>query len=185
MIGTARLLAVLLTAAVMVVAAPAAAGARQPSGPVPPLPDPMPWITRGPCPGWPDGTAAGCYYRPGTVLHGQTLPAGALFTDGPRTTAHELGHAFDATRMDASERQRFATLIGMPDTPWESRVAFAAGLVTLDPAGLEEAFADAYMACRMRDRDLWSIWFASLQVSPRMLRRVCVLIGDAAASPSP
>jgi hypothetical protein len=117
----------------------------------PPLPNPMPRIIRGPCPGLDE--AAGCFIPAGDADYtGTPWPTGAVFTDGYRfTTAHELGHAFDATMMDAGERQRFIHLTRMfpGDVAWNSTYVDEEGRLLDTGNSPAEVFADAYASCRI------------------------------------
>jgi hypothetical protein len=118
----------------------------------PRLPNPMPQIIRGPCPGMGD-EAEGCFVAAGEADYtGTPWPRGAVFTDGYRfTTAHELGHAFDATMMDAGERERFVRLTGMfaDDEYWASTYIDDEGRLLDVGESPAEVFADAYASCRI------------------------------------
>lgn len=116
----------------------------------PPLPNPMPQIVRGACPGMGDD-AEGCFVPAGEADYiGTPWPTGAVFTDGYRfTRAHELGHAFDATMMDAGERERFVRLTQMfaDDELWNSTYTDEAGRLLDVGDSPAEVFADAYASC--------------------------------------
>jgi hypothetical protein len=131
-------------------AMPAVAAARPLAVARPPLPQPMPQILRAACPGLED-EVAGCFIGAGEAdVYGTAYPAGAVFTSGDQfETAHELGHAFDATMMDDGERNRFATLVGRLDEYWSSTYTDEQGRLIQSGDSLAEAFADAYANCRL------------------------------------
>jgi hypothetical protein len=83
----------------------------------------MPQIVRGACPGMGDD-AEGCFVAAGEADYTGTPwpPAPCSPTATASRRAHELGHAFDATMMDAGERERFVRLTGMfaDDEYWAS-----------------------------------------------------------------
>jgi hypothetical protein len=116
----------------------------------PPLPNPMPRIIHSECPGMGD-EAEGCFVPAGEADYaGTPWPTGAVFTDGYRfTRAHELGHAFDATMMDAGERERFVRLAGMfaDDEMWVSTYVDEQGRLLDVGESPAEVFADAYASC--------------------------------------
>lgn len=116
----------------------------------PPMPSPMPRIVHGSCPGMEDD-AAGCFVPAGEAdFTGTPWPTGAVFTDGYRfTKAHELGHAFDATMLDAGERERFVRLTGMfaDDELWVSTYVDELGRLLDAGNSPAEVFADAYASC--------------------------------------
>jgi hypothetical protein len=118
----------------------------------PPPPNPMPQIVRGACPGMGDD-AEGCFVAAGEADYtGTPWPTGAVFTDGYRfTRAHELGHAFDATMMDAGERERFVRLAGLfaDDELWASTYVDEQGRLLDVGESPAEVFADAYASCRI------------------------------------
>lgn len=137
-----------LYAAVTLLAFPAAASAGVAR---PPLPDPMPEVIIGECPGL-EGEVAGCYFAPGEGdVRGGVYPGGAVFTltSDRFTTLHELGRAFDGQRMDAGERNRFATLLDRTDEVWSSNYTDEQGRVIQDPRSLAGVFGNAYANCRM------------------------------------
>jgi hypothetical protein len=97
-----------------------------------------------------------------------------LDSDDDFTRQHELGHLFDAQRLDGSERSGLAQLLGAPaDAPWD---------VGTDEQCLEavcpsERFADAYATCRLKfspDGE-WADAYGYTP-SPRTHRRVCAAI---------
>jgi hypothetical protein len=99
---------------------------------------------------------------------------------------HEIGHAYDRQTMDAHERQRFATLIGMPRSRWfDNRVDPAGNYVTGD-GSVGEFFADEYATCRMQLLPMigstWTTSYGYWPSVPRQLR-ICALIARAARSP--
>jgi hypothetical protein len=155
----------LVAAVVLTLAASANAAAHVQLPVRPPLPTPMPQIIRGACPGLPD--AAGCNVPIGDEdATGRVYATGAVFTTGYRfTTMHELGHAFDATRMDDGERytDEQGRLIQSPDS-------------------LAEIFADAYANCRLRrvvaPGHLWEAGYGYFPTA-RQHRQVCKLIARA------
>lgn len=116
----------------------------------PPMPNPMPQIVHGACPGMGDD-AAGCFVSAGQADYtGRAWPTGAVFTDDDRfTRAHELGHAFDATMMDAGERSRFVRLANMftDDEAWNSTYVDDQGRLLDVGNSPAEVFADAYASC--------------------------------------
>lgn len=99
----------------------------------PPLPNPMPPIAIASCPGAPE--TDGCY-RSDVNQIWLRRRAGAFML------AHELGHAFDAQRLDDGERHRFARLVDALDAPWLPSGDYD---LNLDYAG--EDFADTYAEC--------------------------------------
>lgn len=118
----------------------------------PALPNPMPQVIHGACPGMGDD-AAGCFVAAGEADYtGRPWPTGAVFTDGDKfTKEHELGHAFDATMMDAGERERFVRLTGMfaDDELWVSIYVDENDRVIDTGNSPAEIFADAYASCRI------------------------------------
>jgi hypothetical protein len=144
-----RRAAVICLGAAVLLAAPAHADAALKRPARPPLPDPMPQMTIGECPG--EGEAAGCYIGIGEAdINGNVYAHGATFTvDRSRfARLHELGHAYDATMMDAGERNRFASLMDMSDLLWTWSDDID-GAIVQSPGTPAEKFADAYAACRM------------------------------------
>jgi hypothetical protein len=140
----------LLAAFATVLLTPTVAAARPLAVARPPLPQPMPQILKAACPGLED-EVAGCYLAPDTAdPYGNAYPLGAVFTSGYRfETAHELGHAFDATMMDDGERNRFGSIIGRLDEYWSSTYTDEEGRLIQSGDSLAEAFADAYANCRL------------------------------------
>jgi hypothetical protein len=171
----------LLVLAALLLVLPASAQARQHIA-RPPLPQPMPQIITSECPG--DADAGGCYIGAGEAdINGRAYAHGAAYTvDGNRfAVLHELGHAYDATMMDAGERNRFARLAGMNDLLWtwsdDVNGALVQGSGT--PA---ERFADAYAACRMAlVVGSGHTWWTSYGYLPtaRQHRRICKTIARA------
>jgi hypothetical protein len=172
----------LVAAVVLTLAASANAAAHVQLPVRPPLPTPMPQIIRGACPGLPD--AAGCNVPIGDEdATGRVYATGAVFTTGYRfTTMHELGHAFDATRMDDGERARFGTLVDHPDEFWSSTYTDEQGRLIQSPDSLAEIFADAYANCRLRrvvaPGHLWEAGYGYFPTA-RQHRQVCKLIARA------
>lgn len=144
---------------------------------MPPLPIPMPQIINAPCPGL-EGEVAGCEIGVGEAdQHGTVYPTGAVFTTGDRfTTAHELGHAFDETLMDAAERERFSEMVWREDEVWSDTYTTDAGALVQSPDSLAEVFADAYANCRLNHvvgpGHLWEAGY-DYYPTPRQHRRVC------------
>jgi hypothetical protein len=146
----------------------------------PPLPDPMPEMLIGECPGSGD-EASGCYIGIGEAdANGVVYAHGATFTvDRTRfTRLHELGHAYDATMMDAGERNRFARLMGMNDLLW-TWADDVDGVLIQAPGTPAEKFADAYAACRMGlivgSGHTWWTGYGYFPTA-RQHRRICGLI---------
>lgn len=152
----------------------------------PPLPNPMPQLVIGECPGFED--AGGCYIGPGEAdINDDVWPRGAVFTSGDEfATAHELGHAFDETRMDDGERNRFATLLGRTGKPWSASYTDPAGRLIQTPGSLSEPFADAYANCRLHhERGSGKIWEAGYDYYPsaRQHQLICGMIKRAGIDP--
>src|SRR4051812_5392944 len=159
---------------------PASANAAVKRPARPPLPNPMPTVTIGECPGR-EGEAAGCYIGIGEAdMNGNVYAHGATFTvDRTRfARLHELGHAYDATMMDASERNRFASLMDMSDLLWTWSDDLD-GAIVQSPGTPAEKFADAYAACRMGlivgSGHTWWTGYGYFPTA-RQHRRICGLI---------
>jgi hypothetical protein len=170
------LLAIALVVAVTF-AAPASGHVRRVQRP--PLPAPMPRIVAAPCPGLED--AAGCLIPAGvTDATGRPYATAAVFTTGDRfTTAHELGHAYDAAMMDDMERHAFSHILGRLDEYWSSTYTDEDGRVLQYPDSLAEVFADAYANCRLGHVVApGHAWEAGYNYYPtaRENRRICGLI---------
>jgi hypothetical protein len=135
-----------LTAILVITTESAAARPYKVIHPLPPRP--MPSVVHGICPGL---DSQGCFIAPGTADYNGTFwPLGAIFTNGDRfVTAHELGHAFDSTMLDRSERTDFLRLVRMypPHTAWISTYVDEEGRVIDTGWSPVEAFADAYASC--------------------------------------
>jgi hypothetical protein len=149
----------------------------------PPLPRPMPEVVRAPCPGLDD--AAGCHIGAGQAdPAGRTYERGAVFVAVPGRFArlHELGHAFDATMMDAGERERFSRILRLRDLLWTWSYEEGGALIQ-DPGTLAEKFADAYAACRLGLRvgsgRPWETGYGYYPTA-RQHRRACALVSAAA-----
>jgi hypothetical protein len=168
----------------LLLASPAAARSRRVA--VPPLPNPMPMIVKAACPGFPDATE--CVFQPGTADQlGADYPRGAVFTEGYRfATDHGLGHIYDATRMDDSERHAFAHILERPGELWSSTYTDDDGRLVQWPGSLAEVFADAYANCRLRHvvapGHAWEAGY-DYYPTPRENRRVCGLIKRAGTDP--
>jgi hypothetical protein len=152
----------------------------------PRLPDPMPQIIAGACPGLED-EAVGCHIGIGIAdVYGHEYAHGAVFVDGYRfTTYHELGHAFNDTMMDAGERNRFASLLDRPDEAWSATYIDEQGRLIQDPRSLDEVFADAYANCRMgRVVASGHVWEAGYDYYPtaREHRLACRMLARAGRS---
>jgi hypothetical protein len=112
----------------------------------------MPQIVRGAALGWATTRKAASSRLGEADYTGTPWPTGAVFTDGYRfTRAHELGHAFDATMMDAGERERFVRLTGMfaDDEMWNGTYVDEQGRLLDTGNSPAEVFADAYASCRI------------------------------------
>jgi hypothetical protein len=111
-------------------------------------PRPMPSIIHRVCPGL---DSQGCFVAAGNADYGGTpWPHGAVFTNGDRfVTAHELGHAFDATMLDRTERTRFLRLVRTYplNTAWVSTYVDEEGRLIDAGWSPAEVFADAYASC--------------------------------------
>lgn len=141
--------ALILTAACLLIA-PTAASASPVAKP--PLPQPMPEIIIGDCPGM-EGEVSGCFFGAGEAdLHGRAYPTGGVYSikNDRFTLLHEIGRAFDATMMDQGERNRFAHLLDRDDEIWSSTYTDEIGRVIEDPRSLAGVFGNAYANCRMR-----------------------------------
>ena len=171
-------------AAALLLAAPTNASAAKPTRPWsqitrPPLPNPMPDIARGDCPGNPD--AAGCYFAPGDGdVFGRVFERGAVYAHSRYAKFHELGHAFDATMMDADERTEYARLRGMDGLLWTWSDAIEDGMLVQAAGTPAEDFADAWASCRLRRTryGLWEVGYGYYP-TPREHHRVCRLIARA------
>jgi hypothetical protein len=154
----------------------------------PPLPQPMPELVKGGCPGL-EHEVAGCFIPAGTAdPSGNVHASGVVYTDGYRfTTLHELGHAFDEAMMDDGERKAFAHAIGRLDEEWSYTYTDEQGRVIQSPGSLAEAFGDAYAHCRQGDvvasgRE----WTAGYDYYPTASenRRACGIIQRAGRDPA-
>lgn len=127
------------------------------------IPAPAATVVQAPCPviGGP------CAFPDGRVY----LPTGS-----PRfAREHELGHVFDAQRLDDGERNKLKRLLALPGRPWRLGTG-------LHGAGSpSERFADAYAACRMH-LDPAKRWAGSYDYNPsrRGFVRTCATIARAA-----
>ncbi|HEY4279402.1 MAG TPA: hypothetical protein VGM91_14355 [Conexibacter sp.] len=111
----------------------------------------MPEIIIGECPGM-EGEVAGCFFGIAEAdVHGRVYPTGGVYslTNDRFTVLHELGRAFDATMMDAGERNRFASILARDDEVWSSTYTDEEGRVIEDPRSLAGVFGNAYANCRM------------------------------------
>lgn len=139
-----------LAASVVLGAAPAYGNTlKRPARP--PLPNPMPQIVTGGCPGAEDEVSE-CYIPPGVADNTGTVWArGAVFSydHDSFTIMHGLGHAYDRTMMDDGERHAFERAIGRLDEEWSFTFTTTTGVLLQSPASLAEAFADAYANCRL------------------------------------
>jgi hypothetical protein len=97
-----------------------------------------------------------------------------LDTDDEFTRQHELGHLYDAQRLDAGERAALARSLDVPArTPWDAHTGPDC-VTTTCPS---ERFADAYGTCRLG----WTPdgeWADAYGYDPtaRTHRRVCAAI---------
>ena len=146
----------------------------------PPLPTPLPEIIDAHCPGLTE--AGGCYFSPGNGdASGRVYARGAVFSRGRDrfSTLHEMGHAFDATMMDAGERNRFAWLLSRDLEVWTYSYTDDDGRLIQAGNSLAEVFADAYANCRMgHERGSGEEWEAGYDYYPEASthRQVCRLI---------
>lgn len=179
-IGLVIALAVCLLAPMTAAAAAKERRYREVARPV--LPVPMPAVVREECPGL-EGQVSGCYIgRDEADIKERVWANGAVFVAPHRglfVKLHEIGHAFDATMMDASEREAYTKLRHQRDLLW----TWAEGIGDTLVAGMgtpEEEFADAYAACRM-GRTPYGMWEAGYGYypTPREHFRVCRLIARA------
>jgi hypothetical protein len=98
----------------------------------------MPAMIRAPCPGLPRAT--GCFIAAGQAhVHGRCTKPAPSFTASARRfpRLHELGH-FDATMLDADERERFPGFLHLRDLLWTWSNEDALGRVIHDPRTLAE-----------------------------------------------
>lgn len=93
-------------------------------------------INDGPCPGVPATVADGCYVEATEAIWVDGLPHNRLIV------WHELGHAFDAQRMDDGERHAFSCLKGVHARDGDPSRCGAEWT-----GDLAEVFADAYGSC--------------------------------------
>ncbi len=97
-----------------------------------------------------------------------------LDSDEEFTRQHELGHLFDAQRLDGAERAALAELLDAPaDAPWDA----GTDEQCIEVVCPSERFADAYATCRLK----WSPggeWADGYGYAPsaRTHRRVCAAI---------
>jgi hypothetical protein len=148
----------------------------------PPAPIPMPAQIHEPCPGGVDELTS-CYIGPDEAdVFGRTFDRGVIFLAVPGRFArlHELGHAFDATMMDPSERSAYARLRGMGDLLWTWSEETDDGVLVQAMGTPAEDFADAYANCRMGHTP-WGYWEAGYGYypTPREHWRVCRLLARA------
>jgi hypothetical protein len=130
------------------------------------VPAPAAQIIAEPCPAQSEVVAPGaCAYSDGRVY----LPAGA----DRFVREHELGHVFDAQRLDAGERRKLKRILGLPvSAAWAAPGSYEGG---------SERFADAYAACRLQ-MDPDGRWESSYDYTPTRaaFRQVCATISRAA-----
>jgi hypothetical protein len=129
------------------------------------IPAPTVRVVHEPCP---DSDAVACTVRATATVY--VTPGADRFA-----VQHELGHLFDAQRLDDGERAKLERLLALPGRPWRSGTGLE-GL--LSPS---ERFADAYAACRLRldpDRN----WMSAYDYEPsrRGFRKTCATIARAA-----
>lgn len=167
------------------IAFPASADAKLVRPAQPPLPQPLPEIIIGECPGM-EGEAAGCFFGINEAdLHGRVYPTGGVYSvkRDRFTILHELGRAFDATMMDAGERNAFADLLDREDEMWSSSYEDEEGRVIEDPRSLAGVFGNAYANCRMGHVVASGhTWEAGYDYFPtaRQHRAICAMITRAA-----
>jgi hypothetical protein len=145
-----------------------------------PLPRPLPAIVHGHCPGISENDMTeGCYDD----------TANTLYVDRGVDRFginHELGHAYDEDYMDATERQRFATLVGAPRDAWNATTVTPDGYLVQSDDAVSELFADAYAACRLRMLPMighdWVLVYGYMPRAPRHVK-ICGLIARAALTP--
>lgn len=142
------------------------------------LPNPMPAIHHSPCPG--AESANGCYIA---AEHSIYIGNRAF------TYWHELGHAFDHTRLSEGERNRFRYLTGDRARPWYERLpegthGLGGPADRLSRLSASEEFADAYANCQLHHHPYrgWET-STSYNPTPRTHRRVCRFIVRAAKTP--
>jgi hypothetical protein len=163
-------LALLIAAVILVPAAPAGAEGHSHTRAVMrefvshEIPAPVVAIVADSCP---DGSGMPCASQSERVAY---IPDGT----SRFSREHELGHIFDAEYMDAGERQRFETLVGLSG-PWIQGTGMEG---TKSPA---EWFADAYAACRLHltPGSNWTLAYG-YDPSKREHRAVCGFMARAA-----
>jgi hypothetical protein len=121
-------------------------------------------VEYGPCPDSEDGGS--CADTERAIVY--------LDDDDDFTRQHELGHLFDAQRLDGPERAALARLLDAPDdAPWDAGTDEQCD----DTVCPSERFADAYATCRLRfspDGE-WADGYGYAP-SVRTHRRVCAAI---------
>lgn len=162
-----RLIGVL---AVLTVWLAPSAQAREARLPTIPLPQPMPRIVEGECPGLDD--AAGCYL-------GDVIYVGDIRDRFAKL--HELGHAFDEAMLDPGERNRIARLMHKANLLWTWTDVDSEGRYVQGWGTPAEEFADAYANCRMRHMPGATVMQAGYDYYPtrRQHRLLCGVIARA------
>jgi hypothetical protein len=121
-------------------------------------------VEYGPCPSYADGGSCADIER--AIVY--------LDSDDEFTRQHELGHLFDAQRLDRAERAALGQLLDVPDdAPWDA----GTDAQCVDAVCPSERFADAYATCRLKlspDGE-WADGYGYAP-SPRTHRRVCASI---------
>jgi hypothetical protein len=155
---------------------PAVASARRV-----PIPVPAPKVIHQPCPKF--ETAGGCFEPADNTIW--------IRPDADRfALQHEYGHAFDATRLNDGERNRFLRYIRHVGSPWHVKDPLEVGGISRDSPN--EQFADAYANCALgngvRHRSHGVIefrWESSTTYMPWMSlhKRVCAFLWRAARQP--
>jgi hypothetical protein len=118
------------------------------------------------CPGY-RPIVVDCYDPPTNTIYltRQTVGRGDRWT-----LAHEMGHAYDYTRLEDDDRVRLLPLLGYrPDHPWRWQQDPMKAKASVVPP--EETFADAYAACASR----WDRGYGRTPTGGR-LKQVCALI---------
>lgn len=123
-------------------------------------------IVRGPCPDEPQ--ALGCAHAADATVYVDTRDRFIV--------QHEIGHLFDAQRLDDRERGALAHLLHAR-APWNA--PSLDGFGDDSPAPARELFADAYAACRLGldpERGEWSTSYDWYPRTSGQQRHVCAVI---------